>query len=340
MTSETVPLDPQTSTDVPALVQAAFQRINAREFDAARPLVERALSLAPHSGMTAHARLHLDTDSCAAEEGAAYGQAFLTEHDPFDGINVHNAWHLAALLVEVGHPSAALRWQERVVIPSVPAAPMTFYSAVTLQWRLEVYGHGRARGATLPWEAMRDAGLALEKPTDLDEIARAMTFVATGDDQNLTALLDRLREAGPGEPAGAAAVAVPVVLGLRAWWRGDYAGAVEQLEPVASALDRLSRFPEHRTPLEDTLFDAQLRTGRAAGAETRLRERLGRQPRPLPRDLFWLGRAELAAGRREEGAADLRAARGRWRDAEPDSPEVAALDVLLGARSEGRATPS
>jgi hypothetical protein len=207
---------------------------------------------------------------------------------------------------------------------------MTFYSAVALLWRLELYGHGRARGAALPWEAMREAGLALEKPTDLDEIARAMTFVATGDDQHLAALLDRRRGASPGEPADAA---VPVVLGLRAWWGGDYAGAVEQLEPVAAALDRLSQFPEHRTPLEDTLLDAQLRTGRAAAAETRLRERLGGQPRPLPRDLFRLGRAELAAGRREEGAADLRAARVRWRDAEPDSPEVAALDALLAARS-------
>jgi hypothetical protein len=331
MTPETVPLEPQKSTDVPALVQAAFQRINAREFDAARPMVERALSLAPHSGMTAHARLHLDTDSCAAEEGAAYGQAFLTEHDPFDGINVHNAWHLAALLVEVGRPSAALRWQERVVIPSVPAAPMTFYSAVALQWRLEVYGHGRARGATLPWEAMRDAGLALEKPTDLDEIARAMTFVATGADQHLAALLDRLRGASPGEAPGASEIAVPVVHGLRAWWRGDYTGAVEQLEPVAPALERLSRFLEQRTPLEDTLLDAQLRTGRSAAAETRLRERLGRQPRPLPRDLFWLGRAELGVGRREDAAADLRTARGRWRDAEPDSPEVAGLEALLAA---------
>src|SRR5438093_8409931 len=103
MATQTAPIDrqdQQTSADVPALVQAAFKRITAREFDAARAIVERALSLAPHSGMAAHARLHLDTDSCAIEEGAAYGHAFLAEHDPFDGINVHNAWHLAALLLE------------------------------------------------------------------------------------------------------------------------------------------------------------------------------------------------------------------------------------------------
>jgi hypothetical protein len=331
MTTETEPFNPQTSTDLSALVRAAFERINAREFAAARPIVERTLSLAPHSGMAAHAKLHLDTDSCAIEEGAAYGQAFLTAHDPFDGINVHNAWHLAALLVEAGRPAAALGWHERVVTPTVPVAPMTFYSAVTLLWRLELYGHGRARGVALPWEALRAAGLALEEPSDLDEIARAITFITTGDDHHLAALLDRLRAADPRERPATAEIVLPLVLGLQASWQGDWAAAVERLEPAGASLDRLSRLLEFRTPLEDTLLDAQLRTGRFAAAEARLRRRVAAQPSPLPRDLFWLGRARLGEARREESAAALRAARRRWRDAEPDSPEVAALDALLAA---------
>ena len=56
MNTERAPLDPQTSTDVPALMQAAFQRINAREFDAARAIVDRLRALDPESGMTAHAQ--------------------------------------------------------------------------------------------------------------------------------------------------------------------------------------------------------------------------------------------------------------------------------------------
>ena len=74
----------------------------------------------------------------------------------------------------------------------------------------------------------------------------------------------------------------------------------------------------------------------AAGADQdpppgSLRDRLATQARPLPRDLFWLGRALDGQGRREEAAAPLRAARQGWQEAEPDSPELTALAALLAA---------
>lgn len=158
-----------------------------------------------------------------------------------------------------------------------------------------------------------------------------MTFIATGNNHNLAALLDRLRAASPTEHLITFEIVIPVVLGRRASWQGDHAAAVDLLEAIIPSLERLSRFPEHRTPLEDTLVEAQLRSGRFAAAETLLRERLAGQPRALPRDLFWLGRARHAAGRREGAAATIRTARDRWKDAEPDSPELIALDTLLAA---------
>jgi hypothetical protein len=329
MTTERAPIDPQTSTDVPALMQIAFQRINAREFDAARPVVDRLCALDPDNGMTAHARMHLETDSCEVEAGAAFGEAFLARHDPSDGINVHNAWHLAALQLEAGQSTAALSWHQRVVTPAAAPVPMTFASAVTLLWRIELYGLGRARGAILPWEAMHAAaGLADASP--LNEISRAMACIATGDAPGLDALLERLSPAG-GEDAAGADLALPIVLGLRAAWEGDASGAVERLEAPVRDLRRLSDFQEQRTPIEDTLLAAQLRAGRNAAAAAFLRLRTAAQPHPLPRDLYWLGQAEVGAGDRPAGVASLRAARERWRSAEPDSPEIAALDALLAA---------
>jgi hypothetical protein len=323
--------------DVPALVQAAFKHIRARDFDAARPIVERAQSLAPQSGVAAHARLHLDTDACAIQEGAAFGLAFLTAHDPFDGINVHNAWHLAALLLEGGRPAAALDWHERVVTPAAREAPMTFYGATTLLWRLELYGHGRARGAALPWEAIREAALALPEANeradgsaDLDDLARAMAFIATGDDSNLAALLARL-QASRNAAGRRIEVVLPLVRGLEAWWRGDDAGCVAAMAPIGPALASFSQYPEHRVPLEDTLLEGQLRSGAFGAAEAHLRQRIAGQASPLPRDLYWLGRALHGQGRREEAGAALVAARRQWEDAEPDSPEGVALEALLAA---------
>jgi hypothetical protein len=341
VTTEGAPIDLralQTATDVGALVQTAFERIRARDFDGARPVVERALEVAPHSGMTAHVRLHLNTDSCAVEEGATFGEAFLAGHDPFQGINIHNAWHVAALLLEAGRPSAAIGWHQRVVAPSVRDAPMTFQSATTLLWRLELYGHGRRRGAVLPWDQLRVAGTALdeakrepnEESADLDDIARAMTFIATGDDESFGLLMDRLHAADPSTRPKAGIVA-PVIMGLRASWQGDHGGTVQAMEPVAASIEALSPYPEHRTPLQDTLLDARLNSGRFAAAEALLRRRLASQPRPLPRDLFWLGRALHGQGRQDEAIVPLRAAHERWKDAETDSPELGAVASLMVA---------
>jgi hypothetical protein len=338
MKTESAPMDPQIATDVPALMQTAFQRITAREFDAARPIVDRLCALEPDNGMTAHARLHLETDSCEVESGAAFGEAFLAQHDPTQGINVHNAWHLAALQVEAGQATAALGWHQRVVTPAVAPVPMTFASAVTLLWRIELYGLGRARGARLPWEAMHAAAAGIADGSALNEISRAMACIAIGDEAGVDAVLARLRSTAASSPAAdqadqaeAAGLALPVVEGLRAAWKGDAAGAVAHLEPAVRDLHRLSRFQEQKTPIEDTLLDAQLRAGRNAAAAAFLTARTAAQPRPLARDLYWLGRARLGAGDRQGGLASLRAARERWHSAEPDSPELAALDALLAA---------
>jgi hypothetical protein len=340
MTTERAPIDPQTSTDVPALMKIAFQRINAREFDAARPVVDRLCALDPDNGMTAHARMHLETDSCEVEAGAAFGEAFLARHDPAEGINVHNAWHLAALQVEAGQSTAALGWHQRVVTPAVAPVPMTFASAVTLLWRIELYGLGRARGATLPWEAMHAAGRGFADAAPLNEISRAMTCIAIGDAPGLESLLERLGRAtaadapgiaGAADEDGGAELALPIVLGLRAAWEGDAGGAVERLEAPVRDLRRLSSFQEQRTPIEDTLLASRLRAGSNAAAAAFLRQRTAAQPRPLPRDLYWLGQAEIGAGERQAGIASLRAARERWHSAEPDSPEIVALDALLAA---------
>ena len=312
-------------SEAQTLVQQAFKRINAREFEAAQPIVERALALAPDSGIAAHARVHLDTDGGTTGEGAAFMRGFLTSHDPTDGINVHNAWHLAQLEVELARPKAALEWHERVVAPFVPKYSMTFYSAVGLLWRLHVYGSGEG----LPWGAMHRAALDFSESSPTNDVGRAMAFIAAGDESSLAALLERLRAAGTENDAINDMVVVPVILGLRAFWEEDYGGAAALLEPIEASAGRLSQYWEQRIAPEDTLMEAQLRAGRYAEAERGVRRRL--EWIALPRYRYWLGRAQVGLGRKAEAAESLRAARAAWRTAEPDSPEVVALERLLAS---------
>jgi hypothetical protein len=266
--------DTTSTMDPAALGQAAFRHISAREFDAARPLVERALALDPHSGVLAHARAHLTTESGAFEEGAEYLRAFLADHDPHAGINVHNAWHLASLEVAVARPAAALAWYEDVVAPHVRAYPMTFFGAASLLWRLELCDYGaalRARGETLPWQEARVTALALGATLDeggerngsplLNEIGRAMIFLGSGDNEQLAGVVDRLRAADPAVNAVAAELVLPFVLGLQAYWHGDYTGAVHLIAPIAPSFERITPIPDFLNVFEQSLLEARRRAG-------------------------------------------------------------------------------
>lgn len=257
--------DVETSGEANALGQEAHKLILAREYDAARPIVERALALEPHNAMLAHTKAHLCTDSGAFEEGAAYLRSFLNEHDPFQGINVHNAWHLAYMELELGHPQAALDWHRRVVAPTVGA--MTFFSAVSLLWRMEVAGNG---GPDLrsDWEILRRAALGAAGKSHLDDLGRAMAFIATGDEASLDRLLERL-DAASDNPV-LAEVLRPLIEGLRAYWRGDFAAATRLIEPLVPSFRRLSEFTDQLTPALDTLEAARTRAFAAAAREATL----------------------------------------------------------------------
>jgi hypothetical protein len=323
-----------TPSDAAALGQAAFKLVAARRYDAARPLLERARALEPRNGTLAHVMAHLTTDSGAWDEGAAFLRAFLAGADPEDGFHAHNSWHLASLELDLGRPAAALARYEDGVAPRVPQRPIMFFGAAALLWRLELYGFGaarRARGAGLPWGGVRAAALSLgdaADPVALNDTARAMAFIAAEDGANLAALLERRRVADPARRPAGADIVEPLVLGLHEFWRGDYPTAIDRIAPLVAGLTRLGGTPDQHAVFDDTLIEAQLRAGRFADAETRLRRRLATGQ--APRDRYWLGRAQQGSG--QAAARDsLTAARRGWHAAEPDAPELVALDRLRAA---------
>ncbi|CAA9283583.1 MAG: hypothetical protein AVDCRST_MAG77-4058 [uncultured Chloroflexi bacterium] len=259
-------LDLQTSADAVALGQAAFAHVRTGDYAAARPLLDRALALNPRSPMLAHTMAHLTGDSGALEEGAAFMRSFLANDDPAHGLHAHNSWHLASMEMELGRPAAALELYMRAVGPRVAELPMTFFSAVSLLWMLELNGYGTSGGAgnaTLPWEELRDVALTLDTKSALEQVGRAMSFIGAGDDNGLESLLNRLREDSTEQDTMQAAitseVVIPLAMGLRAFHRGDYGAAVALMEPLAQSFARLSTFRDQLVVFEDTLREAQRR---------------------------------------------------------------------------------
>jgi hypothetical protein len=126
---------------------------------------------------------------------------------------------------------------------------------------------------------------------------------------------------------------LPLVEAVAAFGCGDYQTAVRKLEPLTEEIVQISGTNAQREVFEDTLLEAHLRSGQFDRAELLLRRRLDR--RPPTRDFLWLGRAQAGSGRSEEARGSLETARARWRDADADSREVAALERLMAGIAAG-----
>ena len=87
----------------------------------------------------------------------------------------------------------------------------------------------------------------------------------------------------------AGTIVLPLVQGIDAFARADYAEAIRLIEPLMGRLVRIGGSHAQREVFEDTLIQAYLRAGRFERAAALLRERL--EHRHSARDLAWLGQA-------------------------------------------------
>jgi hypothetical protein len=122
----------------------------------------------------------------------------------------------------------------------------------------------------------------------------------------------------------AGCVVLPLVQGIWAFAQGAYDETIKWIEPIADQIVRIGGSNAQREVFEDTLLEAYLRAGRYAHAEVILRQRLGR--RPSARDFFWLGRAQIGNGQVENARISLQEGQRRWARADPEAPELMALD--------------
>ena len=254
-------------TDAVALGRAAFGRVNARDYSGARAILERGLGLHPKNVMLAHVWAHMVEGEGEIAEGAASLRDLLAGADSSHGLHAHTCWHLAEMEVELGRPGEALELYERHVAPQVAQRPIMFYSAVALLWRLELMGFGRASGRALPWEALRAArqtilatpptpgGMA--NPPALDHVAHGITLITTGDEAGLAALLEQQRADDPAGDAVNATLVESAILGLQAYWQGDFGAASDLIEPLVPLSGRLADSSEPLPLLEQTLAAAR-----------------------------------------------------------------------------------
>ncbi|MCI0887781.1 MAG: tetratricopeptide repeat protein [Chloroflexi bacterium] len=292
-------------------------------------LAESSLAQRPTSGHASHSVAHVYFETGDPVAGGDFLGDWLTTYDRRSPFHVHLSWHQALFELSQGRYDRAVDLYETDIRPSVKERrAASLQDSTSLMWRLRMYG---GENPPYPIEEICDqAAVAADTPGPAFRDAHAaLAFAASGDGVLLGKLSARLLQAAEAGDALAKEITLPLVMGIDAFAAEAYDDAVTYLEPVFPKLARIGGSHAQREVFEDTLLEAYLRAGRYDKAEDMLAERLRR--RSSVRDSYWLGRAQANTGQADAAGKNLSHAKTQWRDADPNSREMAALESLAGA---------
>ncbi len=208
---------------------------------------------------------------------------------------VHIWWHKALFHLELGQYDAALALYDGPMRATQRPIALSLTNASALLWRLDTLGYDigdRWRELAELWQDHADG-----KCLVFADIHAAMAELRSGREALVERRLEAMREtaASAVEAAGLyRKIGIPVVEGLAAFHRGNYAEAVERLLPVRFDLWQIGGSHAQRDVVDWTLTEAALRAGQRSIALSLANERLATRPRSAPNRRF-LRRAEAIA---------------------------------------------
>lgn len=209
---------------------------------------------------------------------------------------VHIWWHRSLFHLELGQYDAALALYDGPIRETQRPFGVSLTNASALLWRLDLLGcdvgprwlelaglwQGHADGACLAFA----------------DIHAAMAELRSGQEAKVEQRLAWMRQTAEGDTERAACyrdVGIPVVEGLFAFHRGDYAQAVAELLPVRYEVWRIGGSRAQRDIVDWTLTEAALRAEIRDVALSLAYERLDSRPRSVVNQRF-LRQAEALAG--------------------------------------------
>jgi Tetratricopeptide repeat len=229
------------------------------QHDAARPKIEKSLAQNPANPWAAHARAHLAYEESDPNAARAFLASWLTTYPRNAPLYSHLSWHLALGHLEAGDASAASRLFRDAFAPDVHSGPPRgkLNDAVSFLWRWELAGHPRDAAA---WRTMHDfanrsfprAGAAFS------DMHISLALAVAGDDAALETRvrqIDELVRAGR-YPSGPFVTAVSHA--FAAFERRDFSTAIDALEPIADALERIGGSHAQLDLVRFTLLKAYL----------------------------------------------------------------------------------
>jgi tetratricopeptide (TPR) repeat protein len=257
----------------------AFSLEENRRFAEALPLAERAMARNPRDAWAVHAMAHVHYERGDNARGIEALPPGIHPCDHLGYFRNHLLWHLALMHLAAGSYERVRRLFESVFggIPIDIASDLQ--DSVSLAWRLDLCGRpDPARWAQLGSAARR----WLDQPLLLfHDLHVGMALAASGDWPAAELQLERLRARSvKTRNRTLPEVVVPLLEGLHAFVRGDYATAAGLMEPIQDRVVEVGGSHAQREVFHDTLLVAALRADLADRAATLLHRRLAKRPNP------------------------------------------------------------
>ena len=281
----------------------AFGLEETGAFSEAEETGRRALEIQPLDCWAHHAVTHVMEMQGRAEEGLLW----MAEREPHwagetNFFKVHNWWHRALFHLELGQKTQALAIYDDFIRHGQSTVALDLVDASALLWRLHLSNvelgnrweelatcwdmHADGRTYTFnDWHAVM-AHLGSDRARKLESSIAALHETA----QMTIALSDM--------PQWTQRTTLPLVNGFAAFWRGDYATAVDQLYSARYIANSFGGSHAQRDIIDITLMEAAQRGGLSHVAEALANERLAVKPHsPINRQFLCRSRraVEVAA---------------------------------------------
>lgn len=264
----------------------------ARAEDTARDAAERE----PHSFWPHHTVAHVMEMTGRPQDGLGW-MAVREKYwsAPENVTRVHIWWHRSLYHVELGQYDDALALYDGPIMDSVRPVGNALCNPSALLWRLDTLGCDvgtRWTDLTAKWDGHADG-----KTQVFIDMHAAMAELRAGQEAAVERRLATMRDtaAATGETAAIYRdVGIPLVEGLFAFHRGDYAQAVETLMPIRFDVWRIGGSHAQRDVVAWTLTEATIRGRIAKAALALAHERIALRPRSVVNRQF-LSRAERIA---------------------------------------------
>lgn len=299
----------------------SFALEETRDFARALELGQQARALNADDVWALHALAHVYYETGDLATGTRLLSEGLKGCKEIGFFRTHIVWHLALFLWEQGHYQQALALYHEQFPDPATLTPPNFVDAVTLLWRLNLTGCDTPAA----WQALLPSLDTLQKtPTYLfNQMHIALGLTGARHFEWATAYLESLRaRVRPERPGVLGEVGLPLIEGLIAYAKGDYAGTVERLHPITDRIFNIGGSHAQREIFTDILTDACLRSGAYDLAVTLIGAKRQRRPdRPLA--LFALERAYAQKGESEQAATVGAQARRLWQDMGADANVLA-----------------